>query len=252
MKRFVLFLVLTLSAFTVERRAAAQGVDEFGAYGAPDPTRRESPQNGAVELRIGRYIPQVDKSVPGTPFKDAFGTKSRYMVGLEGDWQVLRIPHLGTLGPGLGWGYTRAVGRARITATGENSAEDTALSVMPFYLVGVLRADVLMRELHVPIVPYAKLGMGYALWWSSDGGTVANVHGVSARGASYGPHFALGGMFLLDFLDQQTARDADNSLGINNSYVFAEWFDSELDAFGSKSRMNVGANTWVLGLAIEF
>ena len=24
-------------------------------------------------------------------------------------------------------------------------------------------------------------------------------------------------------------------LGINNSYVFAEWFDSELDAFGSKS-----------------
>ena len=80
----------------------------------------------------------------------------------------------------------------------------------------------------------------------------ANVQGFSARGVSYGPHFALGGMFLLDFLDQQTARDADNSLGINNSNVFAKWFDSELDAFGSKSRMNVGANTWILGLAIEF
>jgi len=57
---------------------------------------------------------------------------------------------------------------------------------------------------------------------------------------------------LLDFLDQRTARDADNSLGINNSNVFAKWFDSELDAFGSKSRMNVAANTWILGLAIEF
>jgi hypothetical protein len=59
-------------------------------------------------------------------------------------------------------------------------------------------------------------------------------------------------MFLLDILDEQTARDADNGLGINNSYIFAEWFDSELDAFGSKSRLNVGANSWVLGLAIEF
>jgi len=91
---------------------------------------------------------------------------------------------------------------------------------------------------------------GNRVWAPTEGG--ANVHGVAARGVSYGPHFALGGMFLLDFLDQRTARDADNSLSINNSNVFAKWFDSELDAFGSKSRMNVAANTWILGLAIEF
>ncbi len=39
---------------------------------------------------------------------------------------------------------------------------------------------------------------------------------------------------------------------INNSYLFAEWYGSELDAFGSNKRLNVGANTWVVGLAIEF
>ena len=251
MKRFALLLALALLGLT--RAAAAQGVDEFGAYGTRDRGRSESPQNGAFEARFGPYIPRVDQSVSGSPFKDSFGNSKRYMFGLEGDWQVLRIPHLGTLGPGVGWGYTRATGYARLTAQPNvKSDEETALSVMPFYLVGVLRADVFMRDMGVPLVPYAKLGMGYALWWASDGGSTANQNGVSGKGVSFGPQYALGGMFLLDFLDPQTARDADNGLGINNSYFFAEWYGSELDAFGSKNRMNVGANTWVLGLAIEF
>ena len=252
MKRFVSVLFLALASFVIARSASAQGVDEFGSYGKDRGVNYESPQNGAFEARFGRYIPQVDKTVPGSPFKDAFGTSSRYIFGLEGDWQVLRIPHLGTFGPGIGWGYTRATGKARIESTGLPSAEVTSLSIMPFYLVGVLRADVLAREFKVPFVPYAKLGMGYALWWASDGGTTSRENGVLGKGVSYGPQWALGGMFLLDFLDEQTARDADNSLGINNSYIFAEWFESELDAFGSKSRMNVGANSWVMGLAIEF
>ncbi|MET0790486.1 MAG: MXAN_2562 family outer membrane beta-barrel protein [Polyangiaceae bacterium] len=251
MKRFALLVALGFLALT--RGAAAQGVDEFGSYGTKAANRGDSPQYGILEARFGPYTPRVDNSVPGTPYKDTFGTKKRYMFGLEADWQVLRIPHVGTLGPGLGWGYTRATGRARLTAQPDTlSDEDTALSIMPFYLVAVLRADVLPRELNVPLVPYAKLGMGYALWWASDGGTTSNQNGVAGKGISYGPQYALGCMFLLDALDQQTARDADNSLGINNSYIFGEWYGSELDAFGSKARMNVGTNTWVLGLAIEF
>lgn len=251
MKRFA--LLAALGFLGLSRVAAAQGVDEFGTYGTKDPGRGESPQYGAFEARFGPYYPRVDASVPGTPFKDTFGDTKRYMFGIEADWQVLRIPHLGSLGPGLGWGYTRATGLARLTDhPDELSDEDTALSIMPFYLVAVLRADVFMRDFGVPLVPYAKLGMGYALWWASDGGTTSRQNGVLGRGISYGPQYALGGMFLLDVLDEQTARDADNSLGINNSYLFGEWYGSELDAFGSKSRMNVGTNTWVVGLAIEF
>jgi len=250
-KRFALLAALGLLGLS--RGAAAQGVDEFGSYGSRNPNRAESAQYGVVEARFGAYYPRVDHSVTGTPFKDTFGDSKRYMAGLEADWQVLRIPHLGSLGPGLGWGYTRATGKARLTAQPDTlSDEETALSVMPFYLVAVLRADVFMRDFGVPLVPYAKLGLGYALWWASDGGTTPRENGVLGRGVSYGPQYALGGMFLLDVLDQQTARDADNSLGINNSYLFAEWYGSELDAFGSKSRMNVGANTWVVGLAVEF
>ena len=253
MKRFALALTLGFLGLARGAAAQAQSTDEFGAYGEQDHSHGESPQYGIVEARFGPYYPRVDRSVPGTPFKDTFGSSKRYMFGLEADWQVLRIPHVGTLGPGLGWGYTRATGYARLTAQPDTlSDEQTALSVMPFYLVGVLRADVFMRDFGVPLVPYAKLGLGYALWWASDGGTTSRQNGVLGRGVSYGPQYALGGMFLLDVLDEQSARDADNGLGINNSYVFGEWYGSELDAFGSKSRMNVGANTWVLGLAIEF
>ncbi|HEY4104216.1 MAG TPA: MXAN_2562 family outer membrane beta-barrel protein [Polyangiaceae bacterium] len=251
MKRFAAFL--TLGLLGVCDVASAQAVDEFGAYGAHSRDHGESPQYGALEVRFGRYIPAVDSSVPGTPFKNTFGDGNRYMFGLEGDWQLVRIPHLGTFGPGLGWGYTNASSLARLANNpSEFSAETTSLSVMPFYLVGVLRADVLARDYGIPIVPYAKLGVGYALWWASDGGTTSNVNGVVGRGTSYGPQYALGLMFLLDVLDEQTARDADNSIGINNSYIFGELFDSELSGFGSNTRMNVGASSWVLGLAIEF
>ena len=253
MKRFVSFLTFALPALlSIPRLAAAQGVDEFGSYGGR--ARQESSQDGMFEARFGPYNPRIDSSVPnGTPYKDTFGTSTRYMFGLEGDWQLLRIPHLGTLGPGLGWGYTRSSGYARLTSNlNQRADEQTSLSVMPMYLVGVLRADVLPRELRVPIVPYVKVGFGAALWWASDGGQTAYAGNVKGKGLSYGAQYALGGMFLLDVLDEQTARDADNSLGINNSYIFAEWYGSELDAFGSKKRLNVGANTWVLGLAIEF
>lgn len=252
MKRLELVVALGLLGWLRAPSAQAQGVDEFGAYG-PTTGRGQSPQVGLVEARFGVYNPRIDKSVPGAPYADTFGTKNRYMVGLEGDWQVVRIPHLGTLGPGLGWGYTRASGYARLTSNlDEASDEQTSLTIMPVYLVAVLRADVLSRELGVPIVPYAKLGLGTAFWWSSDGGETAYAGDVKGSGFSYGPQYAIGGMFLLDILDRQTARDADVSLGINHSYLFGEWYGSELDAFSSNKRLNAGAHTWAVGLAIEF
>ena len=253
MKRFASLIALGLLG--VCRMASAQGVDEFGSYGAHPHEHRESPQYGALEIRFGRYVPNVDSSLPGgaTPFRDTFGTGNRYTVGLEVDWQLIRIPHLGTLGPGLGWSYTNASGKAHLTADPSVlSGEDTSLNVMPFYLVGVLRADFLARDFGIPLVPYGKLGLGYALWWASDGGTTARNDGVLGRGVSYGPQYGVGLMFLLDELDPQTARDADNSLGINNSYIFGELYGSDLSGFGAKNRMNVGANTWAVGLAIEF
>jgi hypothetical protein len=117
------------------------------------------------------------------------------------------------------------------------------------YAVAVLRADYLARETNIPIVPYAKLGLGAAIWKISNGGGIANANGSAGSGLSYGPQFALGGMLLLDFFDRGAAQEMDQNTGVNNSYFFVEWYVSKLGIGGDQ--MHVGTNTWVLGLALE-
>ncbi|HET9955020.1 MAG TPA: MXAN_2562 family outer membrane beta-barrel protein [Polyangiaceae bacterium] len=211
----------------------------------------ESPQSVAFELRFGRYIPDVDDGLGEAPYNTIFGSKNRFYGGFEIDWQALRIPYLGTLGAGYGLGYTISSAKA-ISVTGDRSDEDTTLQILPMYLVAVLRADVVAKHTVIPVVPYAKLGLGYALWRTEDGGDTPRVDGVIGRGRSYGYHAALGGMFMLDWFDVADARTADANIGLNHSYVFAEWFVSKLDGFGSKDQLNVGTSTWTAGLAFEF
>lgn len=231
--------------------ARAQGYDEFGRYGRD--RNAESKQIGAAEIRIGRYVPSVDSEFSGkTPYQDLFGTKNRYSIGLEVDWQALRIPHFGTLGPGFGVEYTKISGDSFLASDlTQRVPEESSLTILPLYVVGVLRFDYLARETPIPIVPYGKLGIGSALWWVSNGGGTANANGVAGRGLSYGPQFAVGGMFLLDALDRSSAAYMDDSIGVNHSYLFGEWFVSSLGAFGG-NQMRVGTNTWVIGLAMEF
>jgi hypothetical protein len=231
--------------------AHAQGVDEFGSYGIRRGEQSESPQDSAFEFRFGRYQPEVDDSVDGSPFGDMYENTTRFIIGIEADWQLLRIPHLGTLGPGFGFGMTRFNAKAPFADKPGLSETTSRTSIAPMYLVGVLRADVLMRDFHIPLVPYAKLGLGYALWWSSDGDKTPKVNGEVGRGASYGLTYALGGMFLLDVLDEDDAKSADGMTGINNSYVFGEWFRPQLDGFGANKVLNVGSSSWLLGIAVE-
>src|SRR5204862_3822892 len=95
--------------------------------------------------------------------------KKRWQGGAELDWQALRIPKLLSFGPGLGFAYTHSSAKARLASGTGLSAEDTTLNIFPLFLVGVLRLDVIADRTVIPIAPYAKLGAGYALWWSSDG-----------------------------------------------------------------------------------
>ena len=249
-----LFAALTTTACILlpSLAAHAQGVDEFGGYGQRRGVQSESKQQAAFELRMGRYVPEVDGQVTGSPFGDTFGSSNRYIFGAEVDWQVLRIPHFGTLAPGFGWGYTKFTAKAPFANGSGPSATSTRLAIMPMYLVGVARADVIAKDFKVPLVPYAKLGIGYGLWWSSDGQRSATApDGKQGRGASYGLTYALGAMFLLDVLDEDDAISADGIVGINNSYIFAEWFRPQLDGFGSNKVLDIGSSSWLLGIALE-
>jgi len=241
-----------LAAAAWSAPAFAQGTDEFGAYGGLEQRGHlESPQNYAFELRFGPYRPNVDDGVTGTPFADTFGSKPRYLLGVELDWQALRIPYFGSLGPGAGIGYTTISAGAPYTNGEGRSEQKTTLKILPMYAVAVLRVDVLARETAVPLAAYAKGGIGYALWWAMDDGDIERYQGEIGKGTSFGYNFGLGGMLLLDAIDRRGAVEMDSSSGINNAYLFLEYYVSNLDGFGG-DRMNVGTDTWMLGLTLEY
>jgi hypothetical protein len=233
-------------------QASAQNIGT-SRWDRADRPRYESPQNFAVEVRFGPYRPEVDESFGGNgPYTKAFGTGKSVYFGLELDWQALRIPWVGTFGPGISWGTTSKSNAAKISKSTKDSAEDTYFSVQPMYGVGVLRIDVLAREVGIPIVPYGKFGLGYALWSTGTDAGVSTRDGVLGKGHTWGTHLALGGSVLLDFIDTSAAAQADEDTGINNSYIFLEWMRNNLDGMiESKPQMHVGTSTWVLGLAVE-
>lgn len=224
---------------------------EFGTPARERPYR--TPQNFALELRFSPYYPQIDQEpgLTGKPFDASFGGNPRVYIGLEFDWQTFRIPHVGTIGPGLGVGRV-AMTRQATTVTGRASGDEYTLTIYPFYLAGVLRADVFWQEAGVPLVPYGKLGLGYALWRASNTGGTAEAAGVSGKGSTWGSHAAIGLAFALDALDMGASRNMDNSTGINNTYIYAEYYWSGLNGIGQTHALHVGTNTWAAGLAFEF
>lgn len=243
-------LLLAFAVISATDEAAAQGVDELGAYGA---RRVEERAPFLVELRFGRYRPQVDEGLGGaTPYADTFGDTMRFAVGAEFDYRLPGLPYGLALGPGLGWSMTRSTANALLEDGSGRSSQRTSLTIMPMYLVAVLRVESLQRYASIPVIPYAKAGLGYALWWSIDDDVVASDDGVAARGSSYGPQFALGAMLDLTGFDRSARAELRHSSGVLGASAFAEWYVSSLDGFGSGDQMQVGTNTWVVGLAVCF
>jgi hypothetical protein len=215
-----------------------------------------SPQHFAFEVRFAPYWPNIDSepSLKGArPYHDTFGDHpwARLLVAFEFDWQALRIPHVGTIGPGLSAGYTQMSAPALKMDGSCCSQANTNLEIFPFYTAAVFRLDALMRDLRIPIVPYAKAGVGWGIWrtWNDGTGT-AKVGNSVGNGISVGPHLAAGGMLQLSVFDPRSARALDEATGINNTYLHAEVMWSGLGELGS-GQLRVGTTTWVLGLAIE-
>lgn len=211
-----------------------------------------SPQHAAFEVRFGPYTPNVDDSAARPVFSEFFGDDNRYMLGIEVDWQLLRLPFVGTLGVGAGWGYTQFSAPNQIPGGGGNFddppiSQESTFNIMPLYAVGVLRVDVLARQVGIPFVPYGKLGLAHTFWWVDDGIDTAEINGVEGKDTSTGTQAAVGIMFLLDVLESSAGRALDAEMGINNSYLFFEWSMSD---YGG-DQMNVGSNNWVTGLAFE-
>ncbi|HLK39187.1 MAG TPA: MXAN_2562 family outer membrane beta-barrel protein [Polyangiaceae bacterium] len=220
---------------------------------------KESPQNFAAELRLAPYLPDVDSDPAlhgNTPYKQVFGSSPRLLVSGEFDWQAFRIPHVGTIGPGIGVGYATMSDPAQFSQphNGQTtSGESTTLEIYPFYGVAVLRADVLWREIGIPLVPYVKAGIGYALWRASNTLGTSSFDGKSGLGHSLGVEFALGVGLNLNIFDEYAAKNFDEAMGVNGTYLFAEWTHADLAGLGLQSDpLRVGSTNATFGLAFEF
>ncbi len=217
--------------------------------------RYESPQRFALEFRFAPYKPRVDDAPElngKTPYADSFGTNPRLEIGAEFDWQVLRIPHVGTLGPGVSIGHTSISRKARLKSDPtRESSEETSLEIFPMYGVLVLRGDAVMRDLRVPLVPYVKGGLGFAFWRASNSLGTSEADNVSGKGHTWGAHVAAGLALHLNAFDNAASVNLDNSVGINHSYAFFELMSAQLTGLGQSHALFVGTNTWVTGLAFE-
>ncbi len=218
-----------------------------------------SPQNFAVEIRFSPYHPDVDSDPAlhgATPYQNVFGTAPRFFIGAEFDWQALRIPHLGVLGPGVSAGFTRASDPAQFAMPHNGttvSGETTSLTIYPLAALAVLRVDALWHDVGIPLVPYAKVGIAYALWRASNTLGTSSFGGVSGQGGSFGTHLALGLAFNLNPFDKYAAQNFDDAMGVNGTYIFGEWTREDYNGLGFQSDpLRVGGSNWTFGLAFEF
>ncbi|MEZ4383259.1 MAG: MXAN_2562 family outer membrane beta-barrel protein [Nannocystaceae bacterium] len=244
-------------------------------HGKKGYAKYESPQRFAVELKFGPYLPQVDRNYSGGefgPYAKVFGQtddrgqttaepKSGLMTAAAFEWQFLNPGGLGPLGLGYQFSFFRDTAKALLAEppadedlSVRSEADSTVFWTMPMALQLVYRFEFFADRWRVPIVPYAKGGLAWALWWSKDGdGNLSrNSRDEKALGGVWGWQLNAGGMLRLDFLEIGTSRNLDRTTGINHTYLFGEFQYSRIDNFGRADSMSLGDATWFLGLALEF
>ncbi len=209
-----------------------------------------SPRSGSLEFRLGAYEPQLDREegLTSTPFANIFGEESLLLFEVE----VHRFLYqgIGTAGVSFTAGYAEKYAAALLDG-GARSSERTGLHVLPLRLRGVYRFDYPAFQWGFPLVPYIKPGLVYMPWWVTKGGEIEEVDGNKASGGKWGFDLVAGVSLMLDVLEPRLARDFDTSLGVNHSYLFAEYTYSKVNNFGGAG-LNLSDSYWMFGLALDY
>ncbi|MCB9729863.1 MAG: hypothetical protein H6744_15495 [Deltaproteobacteria bacterium] len=221
------------------------------------PARAEdSPRHMMLELHVGPYKPGIDDQfVSATPYRDNFGSSSMILFGFHLDYQLFQ--KFGSLALGGGVRFGTVKGHA-VDDAGVATTDKTKLRMMPLQADLTYRFDYAALQWGVPLVPYARGGLTYALWWVLNGrGEIASAYGSdgnghTGRGGTWGWHAAVGLQFLLDWIDSSVAREFDEEVGVNNSYLFAEVSFNGLNDFGSGDSFELSDRTVSFGLMFEF
>lgn len=208
----------------------------------------ESARSGVIEVKFGGYRPLVDRTrglaEGARPYATTFGNRAMIIAELEYDHMLFQ--ELGSLGVGAGIGYAELYAKATVVGTGEPAAESTSLKVVPMRLLAVYRFDYGALHHNIPFTPFVKAGLVYTPFWASTGADLER-----ASGGQWGYVVSAGVGFMLDFLDPRTQRDFDSELGVNHTYLFAEYTFEEVNDFG-QGGLDLSSRRFSVGLAFDF
>jgi hypothetical protein len=250
-------LALALAAASLFAAPAARAqvyFDEAAELEDPIPRSR-----WAFELKFGPYHPDVDgeEGLMGSPFDDTFGSGSSLYIGVELDFFFFN--RFGELGVAGAIGHTSDSAKAwkQDPATGrrldERSDDDTGFRMVPLSLSIVYRLTELADRTVIPLVPYGKLGLSYALWQMTRGnGDLSRVMDDEARGGTLGWHGTAGVMVRAEGIDPQAARSMQNELGVEHAGFFFELTYADVSGLFQSNRLHVGDLFWTAGVAFEF
>ena len=211
----------------------------------------QTPRSGSVEFRLGGYKPALDaeEALEGDrPYSETFGGSN--MLLFEVEMQRFFYQGIGSAGVSLSLGYAEKYGSALLESGGP-AQERTGFHVLPIRVRGVYRFDYPAFRWSIPVVPYVKPGLVYMPWWITKGGELENLADGKAQGGKLGWEVAAGVSFLLDVLEPRLARDFDSDLGVNHSYLFAEYTYAKVNNFGGEG-FNLSDSYWMFGLALDY
>ncbi len=211
----------------------------------------ESRKTNALEIKLGGYKPLMQGN--GLEFyNELFGAGAMLLFELEYDWQFFQ--KYGSLAVGFSAGYAEKYGPTLLAADTSTEAEERAsVKVVPLKLMAVYRGDYAALHWNIPVVPYVKGGLVLVPWWFGKGASTVEFSedGTRWAGGKWGFGVTAGVSILLDFLDPRLARDFDTDLGVNHSYVFAEYNYINANSFGQPG-LDFSSRYWMFGLALEF
>jgi hypothetical protein len=223
--------------------------------GSQSTFRAESPRNFTLELKLGPYTPLIDSAnfpdlrpEDPRPYARVFGATPMLMgeIGLE----YMIFQKLGTLSAGVSVAYAEKFGKAIDAETGMKADQSTGLRILTVRPTVTYRFDWAAMKYNVPLIPYVKGQFVAMPWWVVNGGTLEYSGNLPGQGIAYGFAGTGGLSFMMDFLDQRLARDFDSSVGVNHTYLFAEFNFQEMLSSATVPLI-LSSRHWLFGIAFD-
>ncbi|HUS29442.1 MAG TPA: MXAN_2562 family outer membrane beta-barrel protein, partial [Kofleriaceae bacterium] len=223
-------------------------------------------------LRLGPYVPGIDAQINMPhgkyegPYEQMFGG---YRLLPMLDIERFFWRGFGQAGIGLSIGYMSKSAKAWQAGSDPNDparprsqGDENKFRLFPLSVSAVYRFTYLDDEFGVPLIPYARGGIGYYVWWivgpngdfasaCTDGGDTMGCAKTTAAGASLGLVGSIGLSIRAERIDESAARSMRES-GIEHAGFYGEYSVGKVDGFGSDKKLSVGDATWFAGVDFEF